>query len=323
LRESEDPILVDDGTTTPRTRNGGVTMNEGAGLKACLNTRVSGIHQNKSILFCFVTVDIRHHRLGREKEGMTTAKTKSWALRLPMNLQLKDLDGCTFDSDEKCLVIQGVSYQLVPSSSTTETAVCALEPQKKRDDDSSGSDDDDDDDDDDESSSGSSKKKKTKKGDKQNKKKKEAKTVKLVATPTESYSLIETNLDASDAMLRTTSIDTSTVPDTILRKAYRHVPQVAGLKRRWMPMGNRIGNWQPLPVTVSNQDDVADAAAGAVVPLQEREHYPVDIQPEIKAEPRDEPNEAVAGKKRDRSSSTSKKAKKDKSAKKTKRKKTT
>jgi hypothetical protein len=251
---------------------------------------------------------------------MTTAKTKSWALRLPMNLQLKDLDGCTFDSDEKCLVIHGVSYQLVPSSSTTESAVCALEPQKKRDDDSSGSDDGDDDD---ESSSGSSGKKKKKKGEQQkNKKKKEAKTVTLVATPTESYSLVETNLDASDAMLRTTSIDTSTVPDTILRKAYRHVPQVAGLKRRWMPMGNRIGNWQPRPVNVSNQDDVADAAAGAVP--HQREHYPVDIiQPEIKAEPRDEPNEAVAGKKRDRSSCTSKKVKKDKSAKKTKRKKTT
>jgi hypothetical protein len=76
LREFQETIgrlIVDDGTEPSNT----VTMNEGAGLKACLNTRVSAIHQNTSpdsgCLLCFATVDILDDFatavIGKGKEG--------------------------------------------------------------------------------------------------------------------------------------------------------------------------------------------------------------------------------------------------------------
>jgi hypothetical protein len=141
-------------------------------------------------------------------------------------------------------------------------------------------------------------------------------------------------------MLRTTTIDnSSTVPDTILRKAYRHVPQVQGLKRRWMPLGNMIGDWRPrivgtVPSSLSSNrhpgghsddggddDDAAAVVDGTAVAIPRSLPHPVDdIHPDIKAEqPDDAPNEAVSSKKRSRLSSS----KKDKSAKKSKRKKNT
>jgi hypothetical protein len=158
----------------------GVTVNDEAGLrmsrvKSRLSTKnaTAGAHKSN-----------RNPTCCRPGNGtMTTSaekKTKSWAVRLPMNLKLKDLDGCTLDSDEKILVIRGVSYQLMATdqSVAATTVVCALETKKKQDGDDDSSSDSDDDDDDSSNSSGKKKKSKkatTKKRKSSTKKKKKVK----------------------------------------------------------------------------------------------------------------------------------------------------
>jgi hypothetical protein len=272
-----------------------------------------------------------------------TTLTKSWALRLPMNLKLRDLDGCTLDSDEKCLVVQGIPYQLMAITtgplSSAAAAVHVLEPKLSTTSDSGGGEEEEDgpmlmedDDDEDEPSTNQTKTKDDEKRANESPKAKQKQTkksndkvttkpttttttkptkkiIRLVVKPTENYSLVETTLDASDAMLKTTTIDTR---DTVLRKAYRHIPQVAGLKRRWIPLGSNIRDWKPRPVLLSNDDD---ATTPGTVPFLDE---PLEIKPEVKDEPE---SEAIPpSRKRDRSDM--KKSKKDHHGKKSKRKRT-
>lgn len=161
----------------------------------------------------------------------SAGKRTTWTLRLPLDLELEDLNGCTLDSEEKCLVIKGVSYKLLSDESLELSVLQSAE--------NDDSDDADDDDEDDEESASSRKKKKAKKVSQNNK---------LEVRPTDGYCLVENSLDASDAMLKATNID-----DVAKIRAYRHVPQISGLKRRWMPSGTQ---WKPTEIQLLGQEEI-------------------------------------------------------------------
>lgn len=210
----------------------------------------------------------------------------TWSLRLPIGLPLQDLDGCTLDSEQKCLVVNGVPYKLIPDSSFS---LSVLKPVEDEDGDVEDEDDKDSSEDDDEATLSSRKRKREKK-----KKKNKTKAKKLEAHPTDGYALVENNLDASAAMLKTTNIDTDS--SSLLRKAYRHVPQISGLKRRWMPPGV---SWKPTLVQLYS-DDVGNPHHQPFENVIKEEEPSFDSTPA-----KDEKRHSRAATKKDKKSSSS------------------